>query len=598
MPSTILALFLAGLLTILLPCILPLIPIVLGVSVSNQNKWRPLILIVCMLVGFVGSVFLLDVLLSQFVELADDVRIATYDVLFLFGVGFFFHKKTPQLVGAVLSGLFFIEKGMIAVIIAMILGVIAMEIGGRIAASIQQLGSDIQNKARGEFGQQSLLTTVIIGLTMGLVWVPCAGPALGFALAVVRNQPGLAAAGYLSAYAIGAGIPLLLIGYGGQYAVTSVRRLSQYTERIKEVAGVLLMLSAIALQLNILQNIQTYLAINTGFGNFGNSIEENLFHIGGSQSQQVGTGSMLPVYGMEPADFAGAGEWFNSPALHLNDLKGKVVLIDFWTYSCINCIRTLPYEEATWEKFKDQPFVLIGVHTPEFTFEKSASNVAMAIKEHNLTYPVVQDNDYGTWNAFNNEYWPAKYLIDANGNIRYEHFGEGAYEETDQAIASLLAESGHKTTSTATLPPEQQGSNNPITPETYLHSRGWNSFGNSQGGPDARVHAYTLPSSLTENDFYLDGTWQLVDDERQVLMSDNGSVTIDALAGEVNLVLGLEDGIKPVQADVLVDGKKTKTITIDRHDLFNLYKGPYGRHVVRLQIHGKGVAAYAYTFGS
>lgn len=606
MLSLVFILFIAGLLTILLPCILPLIPIVLGVSIAQRSKWRPLVLILSMLVGFVGSTFLLTVVLNQFVELADIIRIATYDVLFLFGIGFLFHRKPVQMIGALLGGFFFVSKGVDVVIVVMIVNVIAMELGGRIASRIQQFGTDVQSKAREEFGDRSMLSAIIIGLTMGLVWVPCAGPALGFALTIVRNQPGALAALYLTAYAVGAGIPLLLIAYGGQYATTSVRALTPYTERIKEIAGALLILSAIALQFNLFQNFQTWLVDNTGFGNLGNDIEVKLFgnQIEGGSSSSTGAQnasstnapSSLPVLGQAPADFVSTGQWFNSPPLHLADLRGKVVLIDFWTYSCINCIRTLPYMEAYWEKYKNAPFVIIGVHTPEFTFEKEPSNVAMAIKEHGLTYPVVQDNDYGTWNAFNNQYWPAKYLIDAQGNIRFEHFGEGNYDETDAAIASLLGEIGAKG-ATMPLPAEANTAAHDITPETYLHSRGWDSFGNAQGAPDATPHTYTTPSSMELHKFYLTGTWQLVNDERQVLLSDTGEIRIRALAGEVNLVLGLENGATSVQADVIVDGTKTKTITIASHDLYNLFKGTYGQHDVVLQIHGKGVSAYAFTFG-
>ena len=594
-----------------------------------------------MLLSFVASTLILNVLLSQFVELADYIRIGTYYILLLFGLGFLFHTRTPQIIGAILGGYFFWEKGVIATVSAVVLGIIAVEICGRIATRIQQLGSDMQLKTRAGLGDQSLLGAFIIGLSMGLVWVPCAGPALGFALAVVRNQPGLLAAAYLASYAVGAGIPLMLIGYGGQSAMKSVRRLSQYSGRIKEVSGALLILSALALQFNVFQNLQTWLADKTGFGTIGNDIEVKLFgnSIGqpsatsslaprssqrsevGSSSvsttsskssgkiQQVGTTtsdatttmtpvpSNLPILGIEPDEFVGLGPWHNSPPLTLKDLRGKVVLIDFWTYSCINCIRTLPYVEAYAQKYKDQPFVLIGIHTPEFTFEKSATNVETAIKEHGLTYPVAQDNNFDTWNAFHNQYWPAHYLIDAKGNIRYTHFGEGGYDEADKAIASLLGEIGSKADTNMAIPSEVSGGNHDITGETYLHSRGWDSFGNKAGAPDADVHTYVAPTEMTTDDFYLNGDWQLVGDERQVLRSEEGEVNIRARAGEVNLVLGLEDGVSSVKADVIVDGKAGKSFVIDHHDLYTLYKGDYGTHDVVLKLHGKGVAAYAYTFG-
>lgn len=602
MLSIAFTLFIAGLLTILLPCILPLIPIVLGASITDKNRFRPLVTIVGMVVSFVGFTFLLQVTLSQFVEVADYIRIATFYVLLLFGLGFLFHSRVPQYIGAILGAVFFLNKGWVAVVIVAILGVIAMELGGRIATWIQQLGTNVQTAARTELGSNSLITALIIGLTMGLVWVPCAGPALGFALSVVRNEPGFQAFLYLLAYGLGAGLPLLAIGYGGQAAVHSVRFLSKYSGYVKQVSGVLLILCAIGFNYNL------FLGLQTSFG-LGTDIETALFgnQIGvptgsGSSISSVapnGQPSNLPVIAHAPEAFADLGTWHNSQPLDLKSLRGKVVLIDFWTYSCINCIRTLPYIQAYWDKYKSQPFVLIGVHTPEFTFEKSDANVAMAIKEHGLTYPIVQDNNFGTWNAFENHYWPAKYLIDAQGRIRYEHFGEGNYEETDKAIASLLAEIGHTVDSGMKIPTETAGRNQPITPETYLHSRGWASFGNAKGDPSPRPILYTLPDTFEANMFYLGGMWQLTDDERQVLKSDNGGeLAIRALAGEVNLVMGTEDDVKSVIADVFVDGVQTQTLTIDHHDLYNLYKGEYGQHDVVLKFRGKGVSAYAYTFGS
>jgi cytochrome c biogenesis protein CcdA/thiol-disulfide isomerase/thioredoxin len=606
--SLVVILFVAGLLTVLLPCILPLIPIVLGVSIAGRNTWRPLVTVAGMLLSFVASTLILNVLLSQFIELADYIRIGTYYILLLFGCGFLFHTRSPQFIGAILGGFFFWNKGPFAMLSAIILGIIAVEIGGRLATRIQQLGSDVQTKARVELGDRSLLGAFIIGMSMGLVWVPCAGPALGFVLTIVRNQPGVLAVIYLSAYAIGAGIPLLLIGYGGQKAMTSVRSLGKYSGRIKEISGVLLIVSALALQFNVFQNLQVALVQKTGFGTLGNDIEVKLFEktvdsassqssLAPRSSQRSEVGSSLPILRKAPDSFIGLGTWHNSAPLTLESLRGKVVLIDFWTYSCINCIRTLPYIEAYAEKYKNQPFVLIGIHTPEFTFEKSATNVSAAIKKYGLTYPVAQDNDFQTWNAFDNHYWPAKYLIDANGNIRYQHFGEGNYQETDEAIAALLSEIGANADNDMSIPPEISGIRRAVTKETYLHSRSWSAFGNSVGSPDAKIHTYVAPERMNVHEYYLNGDWQLLDDERQVLRSTEGEIRIRALAAEVHLVLGLEDGVEPVKADIVVDGKTYKSIVINHHDLYTLFKDDYGQHDVILKIHGAGVSAFAFTFG-
>ena len=624
--SLYLILFVAGLLTILLPCILPLIPIVLGVSIAGRSKWRPLLTVLGMIISFVGFTFLLTVVLNQFVELADYIRIATYDALLLFGIGFAIHNRPVAIAGAVLGGLFFLGKGPIAVVIAMIAGVILLLVGGRVAAGLQNFGANVQAKACGEFGADSPLTAFIIGLTLGLVWVPCAGPALSFALTLVRDKPGIEAALALTAYAAGTGLPLLIIGYGGQRITHSVRSFSKYTGIVKQVAGVLLIASAIALQFNLFLNLQIWLVSHTSFGDLGTRVERSIVgdafnpvRVSSSSvsssasafsSSKAGTASsvsssvttmQLPVLPkiIRAPEFTDLGPWHNSQPLTMAGLKGKVVLVDFWTYSCINCIRTLPYVQGYWDKYKSTgKFVLLGVHTPEFTFEKSETNVSAAIKSHGLTYPVAQDNNFGTWNAFANQYWPAKYLIDADGYIRYTHFGEGDYADTDAAIASLLKEAGVDVSAPA-MSSSSEAANRAVSPETYIGGRNWPSFGNSLGEPDTAPHTYKAPDVLVLNKFYMDGTWQLsADQEDQVLRSAEGEIRMRFQGGEMNLVLGLEDGVKPVKADILIDGKQTKTITIDRHDLFNLYKGAYGTHDMILKIHGKGVQAFAFTFGA
>lgn len=593
-----LTLFIAGMLTILLPCILPLIPIVLGVSVTGRSKLRPLMTIAGMLVSFVGFTFILQTVLSHFAETADVLRIGTYYVLLLFGLGFLTHNKPVQYVGAVLGALFFWEKGVEIVVAAVALGLLAMEVGGWIATRIQQVGANLQQGTRGALGQESPLTAFIIGLTLGLVWVPCAGPALGLALALVRDEPGLRAAFLLFCYGLGTAVPLLLIGYGGQAAVHSVRAISPYTGRIKQIAGVLLVLTAIGLQFNMFQQIQVWLVEHTSFGDIGTRIEENLFGEDMEESMFENNSMELPTLPrlIRAPEFNSEGPWHNSEPLTMAELKGRVVLIDFWTYSCINCIRTLPYIQGYADKFKDAPFVIVGVHAPEFVFEKSEKNVADAIERYKLTYPVVQDNDFGTWKAYANRYWPAKYLIDAEGYVRYTHFGEGAYDETDLAIRSLLKEIGVETDMEVTQ--DVAGRTKDQSPETYLGARSWPKLFNAAGEPSAETIAYTAPATLPLHDYALAGEWQLIDGERQVLRSDTGEVRMRWQGGEINLVLGPDEAKSAVTAEVFIDGKSVKTFTIDRFDSYNLYTGEYGEHDLMLKLKGAGVAGYAFTFGS
>jgi cytochrome c biogenesis protein CcdA/thiol-disulfide isomerase/thioredoxin len=645
------AMFAAGVLTILLPCILPLVPIVLGASVTGRSAWRPLLTVLGMLVSFVAFTFLLNTLLSRFVEAADLLRISTYYMLLLFGLGFLFHHRALLLTGAVIGALvFFQEKGWMVAGFMAILGCIAVIVGGPVAAWLQSAGTNAQTAARKEFGNDSGITTFILGLTMGLVWVPCAGPALGFALTLVRDEPGIRAFLALLAYGLGTAIPLLLIGYGGQAAVRSTRAVSRLSGRIKQVCGVLLILTAVGFHTRTFENIQLWLTENTALGTIGTDVEQRFFGTvfhpesssaasslrgssvssSSSSSSWSAASSLLsaatvsrapivlrsstpmvsgfttvdpvpsnyPVLSRAP-ELAGGGTWHNSSPLTMAGLKGKVVLVDFWTYSCINCIRTLPYLKGYWAKYKDAPFVLVGVHTPEFIFEKSEANVRDAIERHGLSYPVVQDNDFAIWKAFANRYWPAKYLIDAEGRIRYTHFGEGDYEETDEAIAALLKETGVEMRGEAVgAGSEETGRYRNVSAETYLSSRSWPAFGNGTAEPTEDIQTYVAPSTpLTLHKYYLDGAWQLVDDERQVLRGDTGSIRMKFLGGEINLVLGSETG-KTVEADVVVDGKAVKTLQIKEHDLYNLFTGEYGEHVVTLTIKGAGVGAYAFTFGS
>ncbi len=637
-----LILFIAGMLTILLPCILPLIPIVLGVSIAGKNRWRPLLTVLGMVVSFVGFTFLLTLVLSRFVTFADVLRISTYYILLLFGVGFLTGNRTLQLLGAVMGGFFFNRYGWITVTVAQTIGATAVELGTKVAANIQKIGGGIQQGADEKFGRENPLTAFIIGLTLGLVWVPCAGPALGFAFTLVRDEPGLKAAFLLSMYGLGTAVPLLIVGYGGQAMTQRMRALNQYAGRIKQVAGGILILTAVGLQYGWLMQLQTFLVQNTSYGTLGTQIEKRLFEKKTEDTEGVDTSTELSAGEAEEKDleqskdseevrssgadeslivsklpkidrapeFLGLGPWHNSAPLTLESLRGKVVLVDFWTYSCINCIRTLPYIQGYWEAFKDTgKFVLIGMHTPEFVFEKDQRNVADAIKRHGLTYPVAQDNDFGTWNAFRNRYWPAKYLIDAEGNVRYTHFGEGAYEETEEAIESLLGEigiNGKLNIENEQLSEESKDYYGSQTPETYLGSRSWASLGNGGVFPTDKLVPYSAPEEMKLHKYYLHGSWQMADEERQVLRSDSGEIRMKFLGGEINLVMGtdrMNEGNTEIGntefpvLEVWVDGALEKTFTVDRYDLFALWKGQYGEHEIVLKITGKGLEGYAFTFG-
>lgn len=302
----------------------------------------------------------------------------------------------------------------------------------------------------------------------------------------------------------------------------------------------------------------------------------------------------------------------NGKEIKISDYKGKVVMVDFWTYTCINCIRTLPHLNEWQEKYADKGLVIIGVHTPEFDFEKKTENVQNAIEKYEIEYPVVQDNDYATWNAYRNRYWPHKYLIDSEGYIRYDHIGEGDYEETEKVIQLLLDEINQNIdTSLSTV--SDTTPTLPITPELYLGyqfalPRGQN-IGNSEGLQPEKVVDYELPNSLNENIIYLQGKWKSNADNLEAMESE-ASIILDFQAQAVNVVADALN--EPVEVEVFIDDKYvTKEqagsdlqfengrafISIDSPRLYNVVDGNYGRYTLKLRIQKGGFTVNAFTFG-
>jgi len=284
--------------------------------------------------------------------------------------------------------------------------------------------------------------------------------------------------------------------------------------------------------------------------------------------------------------------------------KGNIVLIDFWTYSCINCQRTLPYLRAWHEQYADQGLTIIGIHTPEFDFEKELANVQRAVDQFNVPYPVVLDNDFSTWQAYNNRYWPRKYLIDVDGFIVYDHIGEGGYEATEAKIVELLEERAGRLDENVTIRsgsgPEGVDEVNfgqVGTPEIYF---GYDRLAYIANLPNTSCFdkecEYIAPSELALNMFSLDGSWQ-IGNEEATLVSEEGSIAVGFSAGKVNLVAEAVGG--PVEVEVFLDGESTDTITVDEAGLYNVVDlgGEYGEHILELRIKGSGLSAFTFTFG-
>jgi thiol-disulfide isomerase/thioredoxin len=322
----------------------------------------------------------------------------------------------------------------------------------------------------------------------------------------------------------------------------------------------------------------------------------------------------LQVEGQIPS-FEGAIEWLNSKPLTPAELRGKVVLVDFWTYTCINWTRTLPYVRAWAEKYKDKGLVVIGVHTPEFGFEKNLSNVRWATKDMRVGYPVAVDSNYAIWNAFHNEYWPAEYFIDAQGRIRHHHFGEGAYDESERVIQELLVEAGHRGAGNALVSVDPRGLEvaadwvDVKSAETFLGSERTVNFASADGAPLDKPHAFATPASLGINQWALSGNWTL-GKEAVVLNEANGRIAYRFHGRDLNLVMGPRSAGASIRFRVLLDGRSPGSAhggdadadgygTVSRQRTYQLIRQlkPIVDRQFQIEFFEAGVEAFDFTFG-
>lgn len=568
--------FLAGIITILSPCILPILPVVLSGSVGS-GKRKPLGIVTGFILSFTFFTLFLSTIVRSTGIPADALRSISIVIILVFG----FSLLLPQF-----------QKWM------------------------ELLFSKLSSKASVQGVHEGFGGGLLIGLSLGLVWTPCVGPIIASVITLAATSDVSFAAFLITlAYAIGTAIPMFAIMYGGRGILQRVPWLLPNTTRIQKVFGVLMILTAIGIFLNIDRKFQTYI-LDT-FPQYGvglTQIEDNqvvknqLDKLFQKNAEKSTTGKpMNEVSGQKSPkapEIIPGGNWFNTRPLTMQGLKGKVVLIDFWTYSCINCQRTFPYLREWHAKYKDKGLVIIGVHSPEFAFEKEEKNVAEALKDFNLTYPVVQDNDFATWQAYENRYWPAKYLIDKDGVIRYTHFGEGEYEETEKMIQDLLQETGQPVNMDVTKEQESIDHGN-ISPETYLGSLRMEylvGIGKAGIGPQQFVLAENVPV----NQFSLGGGWLIQTEHAKA--NQNAVIVYNFTAEKVYLVMN--PGQTPGKVKVFINGKvannknagkdvKDGIVTVDRDRLYELIdlKGKTENHLLRLEFLTPGIEAFAFTFG-
>jgi cytochrome c biogenesis protein CcdA/thiol-disulfide isomerase/thioredoxin len=509
----------------------------------------------------------------------------------------------------------------------------------RLTRPLVSAGSRL-SEAAGQDNRPRPGASFLIGVATGLLWAPCAGPILGLILTGAALQgASIATTLLLLAYAAGAATSLaaaLLLG-GKVFAL--MKRSIGTGEWIRRGLGAAMLVGVAAIALGLDTGLLARLSTASTGG-----IEQALVgKLSGKSAAGNGTmmaqipaaddtanGSMkatgsamkiadkapgtLPVEGQLPP-LNGAVQWLNSPPLDAQALKGKVVLVDFWTYSCINCLRTLPYVKAWAEKYRDQGLVVIGVHAPEFAFERDVGNVTKAMKELGINYPVAIDNDYRIWRAFNNEYWPAHYFADAQGRIRYHHFGEGDYAESERVIQQLLREAGAKTVADGLINADAQGvqqapdMNQVLSPETYVgYQRAEHFVPETSLVPD-KVATYNPPANLTLNDWSLGGQWA-VGAERATASAPASRIVYRFHARDLHLVLGPGVDGKPVRFKVSIDGQAPGDAhgvdvapdgsgRVTEQRLYQLVRqtDAVKDRTFSIEFLDPGVSAYAFTFG-
>src|ERR687892_188232 len=518
--------FVAGAGTALSPCVFPVLPALLAWA-GGGGRGRPLGVIAGLTATFTIAIVALASVVDGVGLSGGTVR--TLAVVVLLGFG---------------------------------LALLVPSLAARVEAPLTRLAR-FGPRGRGEGFWSGLL----VGAGLGFVYAPCAGPILAAVVSVSATQ---GASGELVAvalgYAAGSALVLLLVAYGGRRLLDRLRAAGRGPV-VQRALGVVMVATAVAVATDLDVRFQTALAddfpavlVNpTRALERSDAVEERLADLrGGSRFEETAEArpgartAGLPVLGRAP-DFTGNDRWFNTSAnapLHLAGLRGKVVLVDFWTYTCINCIRTLPYLRAWDGRYRERGLTVVGVHTPEFAFEREADNVRRAIAQNRLRYPVAQDNEFATWSAWGNQYWPSKYLIDDRGRVRYAHFGEGAYEETEAAIRALLAEAGRDRLGPVAEAKAEPAHPELATPETYLgHER---AEGFVPGPPRPGYGVYEAPDELRPVTFALSGEWYVGQESATAV----GDARIEArvTARKVFLVMSSKGG-RPREVQVLLDGR-------------------------------------------
>jgi len=589
--------YLGGVLTIVSPCILPVLPFVFA-RADRPFVRNGLPMLLGMAATFAAVASLAAVGGGWAVETNQYGRFVAIALLAVFGIALLFPVLSDRMTRPLVA------------------------LGSRLSGSA--------DRAAGA-GGSTVLPSLVLGVATGLLWAPCAGPILGLILTgAALHGASVQTSLLLLAYAAGAASSLAVALLIGGRVFTAMKHSLGASEWIRRGLGAVVLVAVAAIALGADTGFLTNISLARTV-----SLEQSLIDrfrpalsaanaqpqpspIATSDSAMTmkpklaATIENLPDEGTFPS-LSGAVAWLNSPPLTVEGLKGKVVLVDFWTYSCINCLRTIPYVRAWAEKYKDQGLVVIGVHSPEFAFEKNLDNVKKAVVDLKIDYPVAVDSDYAIWRAFNNQYWPADYFIDAKGRIRHHYFGEGDYDGSERVIQQLLAEAGKTNLPAGLVTVNGSGAeaspdmDDVQSPETYIGYERAENFVSPGGAVRDVPHDYSVGTPQL-NQWGLSGNWTIYG-ERAVLNEKGGGIICRFHARDLHLVLGSQDG-KPVRFRVMLDGAKPGDShgtdvdangygVVTAHRLYQLLRqsGAISDQTFEIRFLDPGVQAYAFTFG-
>lgn len=523
------------------PCILPVLPLVLAASATGGTA-RPFGIITGFILAFTGFALFSRALVQQTGIDTEIIRHASLALLLLLGAVMLSDKLGQRFMQA--------------------------------TEDLARKGSDAIAKRDTGGGFNS---GVLIGILIGFVWTPCAGPIMAAAIIqVVQAETDFHAAMITLMFVTGAGIPMLLLSLFGRRMADKIGGLKKHADALRRVLGAVI----IAMALLIWSGADVAL-LSTPPGST-------------PRFDKAATALLHPLETPYVApEIAGIETWLNANPQTLGNLKGKVVLVDFWTYSCINCVRTLPYMTAWYNRYRDDGFVVLGIHTPEFPFEKKQENVEAAVKKHQIAYPVAMDNKWATWQAYKNRYWPAHYLIDREGRVVYTHFGEGNYDVTENNIRYLLgihdAVPGATVTAAGAAVADQ-------TPETYLGTARAQNFFPADDLIKDEEKSYSFADPLPLHHWSLSGDW-LAEKAHVTALASGAALRLRFKAGRVFLVMGTLDS-NPVDVELRLNGKPARTVTVTEETIYELIAQPaVAESLLELTATRAGLQAYAFTFG-